>query len=1669
MKTKDVKILIISIISIIILACVFGITLSQEDVSGSSNITNVQITYKSNSSEDAPYVTINTDVVDKDINQGRAWISNLETIMQNNSEFIAPEGKTFIGWQYESSTINSSVVTNTSVYKSGDHFTQDEYYSLTENETSINLVAVWGYTVYVDGVNGFDDADGINSPVRTMGRAYEVLAQLDSGNSEGNITGFKVTGDSKTGYSYGEEDTSNLITNFNGKIVIIDDVNYSNKTEGRYLYITYGDLINSENYDSSTGIVNFDDGVSGIKIEKVNAITGYSENDPVKINLDKNGKYIAKNKTLSGSCHFILQKVLNNYSYELNGKTYYTYGRLTQYTENLRAHVGKGVMTPENNGLVLITSKNEETSYDAIFEFGEYTRYASGGDLIYKDITLSFYHNTSEDGESIGYVGGYAANGNYLAIDENVSILDDSKHDVVNIYGGAHSYRYNSNKYSGAAGNNLGNSGKSVLENTRITIKSGKWSAAYSGSYGSVVGQNIGTYGTNEKNAAVLSIYGGTFTAAGMGHEGASAYNSYIYIYGGTYTNVHGSGYGSTGSMTGGGTTNLLISGATTRISKVYGGSSNGSHTSNNNIVINSGTISNTLFGGNSKTDVNGNIKIKVNGGTIKSIIGGCETGSVKGKVSIDITGGVINGTIYTSGQGGTATTSKQYYVGNSTDVGLNAQILDKNSSILNILITGDSAADAPAIQDAAKNLTSQTKYYNQNQYVVAENAYYYPHIYSSDFGNLLAGYGRSTYKNHGPTQYTIVSYVSTLSLATVSAVELNITGGEINGNIYGGGKVAVVEGDVNINIANAKVNGNVYGGGDGTVEPTVTLYRATSANTHKSETYTWKGTDTFNISEYDNLDNVPIDYENKYVYSPSYDYMGGVKGNIKINIEENSTISGNVYGGGNAGEVNSSEVIISNSIVNGNVYGGGYSGKVATSTNMTFTDVQTTEVFGGGYSGNIDGNTKLTINSGTYTNVFAGCDQAVVGGSTEVIVGNLSNPNITISETLYGGGRGVDVDGDGNASDFCTVEGTSNVTIEGINTNVKNYGSVKLGNVKGNVDVTFINYWTGNATNKYKVMNGIDRATNVYMIGSYTWLENEAEDGTRQGIENIENLNIPDGSGMKISANGNITGNFNGGGELYLDSEVCLTVNGDITGQTKLILNPALYEGDSIIKGSADVPYIIVNGSSAEDSVISGDSRYTIVSSLMDGNERKYYIENDVFIDNTKETITLKEGKQYSKAISDWTKTDIQIEQDGVLTAYADIYYEYKLTEDFGDKYQNLSRNIIIKSGDTQVNIPINTKIIMLTNNEYYSLDVDTTTNKIPLNSFVSMEDGTSPYEELNDITEVSTGDQVIKLYHYSENFRFIIDFSDATENLLETGKTYNVLLEVNDKGVNLEELSYVAENTIIMNEKRNISYNYEFEKENYLQNENVVITGTLNFTNVKDTVYNRISGKQLTAKVILKDNENNTIKNPIGTILKVNGQKIKENELALLLDNISKEELQVPINIELNMKNVLQKNTIPEGNYSFELQLVIDRKTEQIFTTTQFKIKSYDESESGIKVSITKEDANSDIAQLITKEDGIRKIILNYSGNLNEPNVKVKLYKKSGVFEYLQLENNIIQEKVELGTNYLGELQQKEEIITLNASLLKEEGTYRILFELYDGEDIKITEEKNNFIVKK
>lgn len=1162
-----------------------------------NEINEVNVTYEINVNNNVIAVTLKENVFDNFINNGRINIRSYDIVSQKNSNFKVPDNLYFIGWKYKESLINGSNVTKTDAYKKGDHFTQDEYYSISDGESSVTLEAVYGHKVFVDGTNGIDDADGLSStikyicreddgayqkdevldfeafnnsysnnevdinkwkitgPVRTLGRAYEVLARLESGNNNANITGFSVNGDSLNGYTYNASDESNYVNNYNGMIVVVGATNYKDSNEGRYKYITYGDLKNADGFASGTVV--FNDGVYDETISGLSSITGYSDNDPVKLQRNSNNKYTAKSKNLSGSYHYLLKKELNSYSYEVGNITYYTYGRMTQYTENLRAHVGKGLMTPKNEGLVLITS-NDGTDYKSgsYLEFGDYTRYASGEDMIFKNINLRFYRGYDRkqsdaslpyDVENAIYVEGYAANGYYLAIDEGVTVeKPNSLYLYPNIYGGGHAYRYNSLNYSGQNGNKLGDSGPGSIKNTRLTIKSGTYNNIMAGSYGQYVGDVVATYGKKENNAAVVNVFGGTSSGVGAGHEGSSAYNTYIYVYGGKHTTVHGSGLGSTGAMVGGGASNVLIDVDST-ISSVYGGSTNGGHKGDANIYIKNGTIT-TLYGGNSSTDVTGNISINIYGGVIGNLNGGCATGNVNGDININMYGGTINNSFYTSGLGNTKTSSSALY--NSADT----MIFDDNDPRLNLLISGDISKDAEAITGYTSLVNRD--YYNDTTFTLNGNVYYYPHVYTKDYNYVVSGYSNGTYSQNGVVQKTMVRSVSELSLATVNSTNLNVMGGTINCDIFGGGKVSTVDGNVTMKFSNATINGNIYGGGDGTYEPTVILYFPISQNKATTQTFTWKGSDTFKIEEYDISNNVPIDYENKYIYSPKYDYMGGINGNVAIDIS-NSTINGDVYGGGNAGKVFGNTTLkVLNSSVSGNVIGGGNNGSVSGSTKVIVTDTTINgSLYGGGNSANVYGNTNLTIdgnskidiavfgggNSGAIGtkennnsvstvnivggtigdtsitdnsvvgNVYGGCNTSVVYGNTYVKVGknavnnnNLVPADIDIKGTVFGGGEANSSGSSTYDFSFISVTKGTDILIDAkdhSNFNIRKsiFGSGNASSTSGTSSIKIQNY---GSKDNVKQNVSIQRADEVLLKNSYIDLEGTVDSTNRYATE---------------------------------------------------------------------------------------------------------------------------------------------------------------------------------------------------------------------------------------------------------------------------------------------------------------------------------------------------------------------------------------------------------------------------------------------------------------------------------------------------------------------------------------------------------------------------------------
>ena len=226
-------------------------------------------------------------------------------------------------------------------------------------------------------------------------------------------------------------------------------------------------------------------------------------------------------------------------------------------------------------------------------------------------------------------------------------------------------------------------------------------------------------------------------------------------------------------------------------------------------------------------------------------------------------------------------------------------------------------------------------------------------------------------------------------------------------GNLYGAGRKAKVESDVNITIGCIPYPvGNVYGGSE-------------QADIDGNVTLTILGGTFDNVFGGNNAG-------------------GKIDGTITVNIEERSDgcypiIIGNLYGGGNEAPYPGSGANISTPSITvnaksftsiGNIYGGG-KGSSAKVTGKTIVNVDEVK----GYWADKD---YTPINSttathipnaiGTIGNVYGGGDAADVIGETEVNIGTKDKVKINgvdtdvlgvnITENVYGGGNAADVDG---------------------------------------------------------------------------------------------------------------------------------------------------------------------------------------------------------------------------------------------------------------------------------------------------------------------------------------------------------------------------------------------------------------------------------------------------------------------------------------------------------------------------------------------------------------------------------------------------------------------------------------------------------------------------------
>lgn len=203
------------------------------------------------------------------------------------------------------------------------------------------------------------------------------------------------------------------------------------------------------------------------------------------------------------------------------------------------------------------------------------------------------------------------------------------------------------------------------------------------------------------------------------------------------------------------------------------------------------------------------------------------------------------------------------------------------------------------------------------------------------------------------------IEYV-TFSLAKTRNVTSNLTDCTITGNFYGGGSLGKVEGPVTSTLRGCTVNGSVFGAGYSASLPTVAvdsigfrvepLYYEALGSYRKgvkgpTTNYTWDYKTTVNSTA------TAVDTTKHVLYtSEDLNTLGTVTGKVTLNIEEGTTITNDVFGGGESSNSTDSVVVNIKGGTMRNVYGGASAANVGKLAIVNLTGgIINGDVYGGG------------------------------------------------------------------------------------------------------------------------------------------------------------------------------------------------------------------------------------------------------------------------------------------------------------------------------------------------------------------------------------------------------------------------------------------------------------------------------------------------------------------------------------------------------------------------------------------------------------------------------------------------------------------------------------------------------------------------------------------------
>lgn len=649
----------------------------------------------------------------------------------------------------------------------------------------------------------------------------------------------------------------------------------------------------------------------------------------------------------------------------------------------------------------------------------------------------AWVQNAGTDVVLTGDLSGYT--GQFDALSGNTIKLNTKLHDTINL---AHS--------SGAAGmielNGDGNSKDIIINSTTNTSTALKIFA----NWNNITVQSNG----NETSTVLGTIYFGGNGNAAAAEDLKVALSSINQTDGKSIGNLYFGGIGNTVSDGADADTNAIYVVVDTNYGAIVGGGQqstiNGDitfdvvtgafgaqivgagdgNTIDGNISINVSSADDAsvgnIIGGQAVHEVSGNISIAIADGTVGNVYGlnsGDANGTAVGNIQIDVTGGTVS-----SIRGGNSTSGKVPGTFEAKSVKINltgGEVTGKiyggsqlTTNSIAVVVDGGTAADIFA----------------GSKYAAVETASI--EVKSGSVGSIYGGGAGGADDEDGA-----------IGISSVESSRITVSGGTVNGEIYGGGTEGDATKSAAINITGGTIKDDIYGGGYGeasvgnasvTIDGTnvtfsggkISIYGGgNGTGAAPSGSVSKVGTASVSLTNVDQGETM------------LYVYGGGIYGQQSVTGStvtiKDSTVW-NVYGGlaNGTGSVETAEIVMNGSTAQ-NVYGGSMMASTgAENTSVTLTGGSTVaNVYGGGENGGVTGDVAVIVNGASVTgelNLGSASGSAAVSGTATLTVSGGNNTINGVTANGIEGGSTINVQ-DGSKIAGVSSDGALTITGNGV------------------------------------------------------------------------------------------------------------------------------------------------------------------------------------------------------------------------------------------------------------------------------------------------------------------------------------------------------------------------------------------------------------------------------------------------------------------------------------------------------------------------------------------------------------------------------------------------------------------------------------------------------------